>query len=278
MKSMTAYIDGHSIAADVRMQRQVHKGSFLLFEGNTDYKRLKKIVDEGRCCTIICFGKDNVVDAVDRLSDDGTPGILGLVDADFDRVLNRLPVADNLIVSQAHDYDLDIMMTNALDRYFFEVADDAKVKAQAASGAAVTSVFVGVLESLRPLSALRYANEKEQLGYKLTDLDVADFFDGTTVSVVKLVDVCSQGRFSDAASKQRLSATIAGYAALNMDLYQISSGHDACAAVGIALRDVIGRRKKSRHGALKLNCTCASPWIGWIWSSADLCQKFDSGR
>jgi hypothetical protein len=241
---MTAYLDARTIAADVRMQRQVHKGSFLLIEGTTDYKRLRKIIDEGRCCIIICFGKENVVGAVDALTDDGTPGILGLVDADFDRILNRLPVADNLIVSQAHDYDLDIMMTNALDRYFFEVADEAKLKAASSVGA--RSVFVGVLESLRPLSALRYANERDQLGYRLTDLDIADFFDGTTIDVVRLVEACSWGRFGDPASKQKIAATIARYARLNLDLYQITSGHDACAAVGIALRVVIGRRKKEQ--------------------------------
>jgi len=53
----------------------------------------------------------------------------------------------------------------------------------------------------------------------------------------------SWGAFCDAAAKARLKDHIARYAASNMDLHQATCGHDFCAALGIALREVAGARR-----------------------------------
>jgi hypothetical protein len=228
------------------MQRQVHKGSFLLLEGVTDHKRFRRIVDTQRCCVVICYGKANVIDAVDRLCEDGFLGIIGLIDADFDRILGTLTDHEGIIASATHDFDLDVLTTRVMERYLLEVSNLPTAGSPTATTVDAHAVLQNILEALRPLSILRYANEREGLGYKLSDCEVGEFFDGSKIDVTSMVEVVSQGRFSRFEDKQRLSSLIARYSSLSIDLFQLTSGHDVCAAVGVALRQVLGSRRRDQ--------------------------------
>src|ERR1700746_552760 len=51
--------------ADIRMQRQYHKGAFLLVEGRSDLKRFSQIVDPTVCLVVASDGKRNVLEAIE---------------------------------------------------------------------------------------------------------------------------------------------------------------------------------------------------------------------
>jgi hypothetical protein len=159
MKSIKGFLDGHSVAADVRMQRQIHKGAFALVEGITDLKRFQKLFGDPACCIVICHSKRNVVDAIDRLYDEGFQGALGFADADFDRITGTHVDHEGILLSRTHDFDLDIACTGALNRYFVEVCEEHKLGAFGGTIGAVQRM----LAMLRPLSALRYANQRHGL-------------------------------------------------------------------------------------------------------------------
>jgi hypothetical protein len=239
MRSIAKQIDGPTIAAEVRMERQTHKGAFLLVEGATDIKRFERVVSEGPCSFVNCFGKPNAKEAIERLYDDGFPGVLGMIDADFDRLLSREIDHEGIVVSGTHDFDLDAATTSMFERYLNEVADQSKI---AAAGGA-RDLMANLLMAIKPLTAMRFANEKHQLGYSLSKLGIEEFFDGRAVNVDAMVDAVSWGAFSGAAEKAALKAHIAHYAGSNIDLQQATCGHDFCAALGIALRDVAGARR-----------------------------------
>ena len=86
MRSISAHLKPKDFAAQIRMERQSHRGAFLLFEGSSDVKRFKKFLHEGSCSIINCFGKSNVKDVVDLKQDIGNDDCFGFVDAVFDRV------------------------------------------------------------------------------------------------------------------------------------------------------------------------------------------------
>ncbi len=238
MKSIANQIDGPTIAAEVRMERQTHKGAFLLVEGSTDIKRLERVVSEGLCSFVNCFGKRNAKEAIELLYDDGFPGALAAIDADFDRLLSGAIEHEGIVVSASHDFDLDTAVTSVFERYLNEVADSKKVAA--VGGPRI--LFVNILVAIKPLSAMRFANEKHTLGYSLTSLQIDHFFDGVSIDIDAMVDAVSWGRFANASSKRALKAYVTRYSGANLDLQQATCGHDFCAALGIVLRTVAGGR------------------------------------
>ena len=60
------------------------------------------------------------------LYDEGFPGALAVVDADFDRVTNSLLSHEGLIFSALHDLDLDWATPYVVERYLSEVGDKEK--------------------------------------------------------------------------------------------------------------------------------------------------------
>ena len=115
--SIARELDAHDIAQEVRQERQVHKGSCLLVEGDKDIKRFAKFVDEDVCSIQNCFDRENLLGAIEILAEEGFQGILGLANAEFDRIDGRLPASEAIIFSETHDFDLDIAESDVLRRY-----------------------------------------------------------------------------------------------------------------------------------------------------------------
>src|SRR4051812_13829970 len=100
---MRNQIDGHYMAAQIRLMRQVWKGTILLVEGPTDAKVFDRFVDSTACRVEVGFGKANVRDAIDLLEDEGFRGVVGVIDADFDHLMGVDYRLENLCVTDVHD-------------------------------------------------------------------------------------------------------------------------------------------------------------------------------
>lgn len=239
MKSITKYMDGWDIAQEIRLERKIHKGSFLLLEGETDYKRMFKFLDEQNCSVAICFGRPNVEEAVCLLEEEGFPGVLGLADADFDRCGGGPPVIDNIIFSQFHDFDVDWMTDTVIRHYLNEVGDHSKCEA-AGGACAILDIAMARLE---PLSILRHLNHRKITRISLADFDLAGVYDGTRIDVERLVQGVSRGRNLDDPVRAALEYRINAEIGLDRDWKQFTNGHDILAMLGIMLRSEIGSRR-----------------------------------
>ena len=122
MISISRHIDEYDIAEEVRLERCVHKGSFLLVEGDTDIKRFGKFIDSERCSFVNCHGKQKLIGAIKIIYDRGFSGVLGLADADFDRINNCLCEHEGVIYSSTHDFDLDWAAPAAIKTYLTAVS------------------------------------------------------------------------------------------------------------------------------------------------------------
>ena len=223
---------------DVRMRRSQHKGAFLLVEGSTDAKRFKKLLDH-QCEPVNCFGKPNATDATIGLYEDGFSGIIGMIDADFDRITKSAVSHEGICISEGHDFEVDWIRSSALHRYLDVVADKSAVKDVGGVKAVAEYIMLGIL----PLSVLRYVNEVKSLGYRLKDLNLEEFYDGIKCEVEKLVESVSKGAFGTSIHKESLKSHIKTGVTTKWPLEQITSGHDFCEALGIALRTSLGNRK-----------------------------------
>lgn len=240
MISIARHVDPATIVAQIRMERQTHKGSFLLLEGSTDAKRIEKFVYGQKCSIVNCFGKSNLIDAIELMQDVGIEYALGLADADFERIAGQLPQRDGVIHSEFHDHDLDNAFTDVIDRYLEEVADPKKVLARGGIRPCLNDIML----ALKPLSVLRDANDSRKLKYNLKQLDIDDFFDGSEIDIDKMIDAVSYGKFRDSASKAVLRKHIDDLMIADLDLFQLTNGHDFIFGLGIALRGMIGDRRE----------------------------------
>lgn len=239
MRSMAKYLRPADISAQMRMERQRHKGAFILLEGADDIKRFRKFFIEADSSIVNCYGKANVVGAVEIEQNSGRSDVIGFVDVDFDKILNLHQENDDLIFSNCHDFDLDVCLSDAICRYLEETGDESKINALGGPKSCVEVILI----ALRPLSALRFANIRHNLRYSLGSLNHEEFFDGVDVDLEALISHVSLGKFNSEANKAVLRQHIARYCQADFDLWQFTNGHDFFAALGIALRSRIGNRK-----------------------------------
>lgn len=239
MISISSIMDAHDIAQEIRLERQVHKGSFLLLEGLTDIKRFKKFIEQDDCSLVNCFGKKNLIGAIELLYDDGFPGALGLVDADFDRITNKLIDHEGIIFSNYHDFDLDWACCGIIDFYLEEVGDQAKCLDHG-GGEEITEA---IKNGLKPLSVLRFLNEHQSFGYNLKNLNHVDFFKNFQIDIDSLVGAVFVGQSSNLTEENRIKNLVNAHSKNNFDLNQLTNGHDFNSALGIVLRTDLGGRR-----------------------------------
>ena len=127
---MREYITGDSIANQVRMTRSAFAGAFLILEGETDVLVFQSFIDERECQTVFADGKQNALAAIGILDDDNLKGVLCVVDADFDHLENRVPLSDNVLLTDLHDLECMMLVSPAFDKLLREYASGDRKVAQ----------------------------------------------------------------------------------------------------------------------------------------------------
>ena len=253
---MMAEIDGYYVAAQIRLTRQLHKGSFLIVEGDTDARVFGRFVSPD-CHIEVGFGKANVIDALDRLEDEGFQGAVGVIDADFDRILGVRYDVENLCVTDLHDFDLTIFLSQALDRYIAEYADPDLLKRHFNSD--VNSLRVRLLQASCPIGYCRYVSAQFDLMLYFRDVRYDQYLDEASLHVDFAALHVELIRRSDTrCTVDSLAAHCRGEAGRGHDVGQLANGHDVATVLGVAMRSLIGNKKYQQtwsrevEGALRL--------------------------
>ena len=110
------------------MKRQLRRGSFLVIEGPDDLRFWQSRVAPAHCELITGDGKQNVEGALVRLDQRGFAGVLGIVDDDFDALVERPLPSFNLLATDAHDLECVLLRSSALERLLAEYGDPAKIR------------------------------------------------------------------------------------------------------------------------------------------------------
>lgn len=237
---MISQIDEFYVAAQIRMLRSADKRTILVLEGENDEKALGRFVDPTACDVEIAFGKPNLLGAFDLLEEEGFRGIIGIVDADFDRVIGVQMSLENICVTDYHDLDLTIFSTAALERYLLEHADSEAVS----SLGGCSGVRELLLGSAVPLSCSRYISDRDGHRLYFKDIKYEDFVNVESVAI-DIDSLCTIviDRSNTRCLPDQLSRLISIEMANGHDLMQLSRGHDVAAFLGLALRKRIGSRR-----------------------------------
>lgn len=224
------------------MLRHSDKRSILLLEGDKDARVFERFIDSSACDIEIGFGKQNVLGALDLLEEEGFQGAIGIIDADFDRLLGATYAIENVCVTDVHDLDLMIFGSLALDRYLREHVDrDLFGKLYQSDIDLLRSEILS--KSLR-LAYCRFVSERDGLRIYFKDLRHDEFIsvDDLTVALSDLTKNLIR-RSHTRCTVSQLERLVALEESKNHDPWQITNGHDVAAFLGIGLRRMIGSKK-----------------------------------
>lgn len=255
MSSVKAEISGITLANEVRLERAVHKGSFLLVEGDTDASLFRKFISVQDCAIVVCSGKENTFLATTILSRSGFCGALSIVDKDFADFLGS-PVDEVPVFFTDHnDVEIMILSSTCLSYVLLEFGVDDKVDAVTQStGMEVCDIlfdaaaFLGALRllSLREEWHLKF----EGMNYKFLD---ANSYVLDEIRTVQHIVARSERRPSISELEVAEIARLEKMAANSHR--DICCGHDCVRILGRALRRSLGNTNlfNSEEGAKQLS-------------------------
>lgn len=129
MIQMKDYISPETIVSEARMSRTKNrKQTYLLVEGDADIAFFKNIIDRTCCKVKFCNGKSNVEKAIENCNKAKLNGIIGIVDRDFDLLLNNNQSIENLFKTDTHDLETMSIRDGAFERLNNEYGDDEKIE------------------------------------------------------------------------------------------------------------------------------------------------------
>lgn len=165
------------IATEIRLTRSQHSGSFLVVEGRDD-----RLFMEGFTCSVACRimvvqGKQNVCEVIRILDESNFDGVLGLVDADFDRVASIPSRGPNILMPEYHDLETMLLCSPALDRILIEFGSQTKLETFG------EDVLDGLISRALPLGYLRLYSMRNELGLTFDGLNYSAWIDRASFHV-----------------------------------------------------------------------------------------------
>jgi len=226
------------LANEVRLKRTQFSGAFILVEGPTDSRFYRRFIDSDRCRLVVCFEKRLALEALEVLQSDGLPGVLGLVDSDFD-ILDGRASSANVVNCDCHDLDGMLIRSPALETVLHEHA--SLKKWSRFEGTFGGTVRDWLLATARCLGYLRWSSIRRNWNLTFEGLHFGRFIDATDLSLDPAA-LCREVRNNSQAhhlDEKELSE--AGWPGdQGHDPWQLCCGPDMVELLTIGLRRGIG--------------------------------------
>jgi hypothetical protein len=224
------------VANELRLWRAVHKGAFLLLEGRDDRLFYEKFVDGMACKIKVVENKANVCEIVRILEAEDFPGILGIVDADFDLIEGRAVSSENLVFGDSHDLEGMLIRSPALGGILIEFGSSSKIERFG------RDIRTAILRAAYPVACLRLYSERSGGMLWFSGLSHRRFVDPHTLNIdrtalVREVKNCSQRQD---IPDGHLVEQIEHIEREGHDPWQLCVGDDLLAALSIGLRGAFG--------------------------------------
>lgn len=169
-----------TLIAEIKMGRMSHGGAFLLVEGNDDV-RFWTSRRHADCELVDGEGKQNVIRGIQKLDATSFPGVLGIVDSDYDTLIGISIESRNLLTTDAHDLECLLCRSSALDKVLAEYGNRSKIERfEDETGA---DVRAGLLKRALVFGRLRWAAVRSHPVIDLGGFRVPQFVDEDTWTV-----------------------------------------------------------------------------------------------
>ncbi len=197
-----------------------------MVEGDADNKFYALFVDKKKCEIIVAFNKSLVIQVISILEGEAFPGVLAIVDADFDVLEKKLPASPNILLTDTHDLETTLIRSPALEKVLGEFGSEEKIlQVMLQTGKDIRTIL---LECGTPIGYLRWVPLRENLSLVFEDLAFSKFIskDAFTVDGQELIQaVKNKSRRSDIL-EAHLKASIQALQDDSHDPWQVCCGYD----------------------------------------------------
>lgn len=230
---MAAVVEKHSdVAAEVKMRRTLHAGSFMVLEGSDDL-RFWTTRCHHDCRLIDGNGKQNVLIGLRRLDEIGFEGALGVVDSNHDYLADIPLGSNNLVATDAHDLECMLCRSSALDAVLVELGDHEKI---GRFGRAHGEVRTALLDRGLVFGRVRWAVRELRPSWRLPAL--RRFVDEKSWVVDEDGLIETTASMNEAMSASVLRRRVADLP--RADPWHVVRGHDLLEILRVGLRNVLG--------------------------------------
>lgn len=239
---MKEYITPNVRANTIQMKRTLFAGTFLVVEGLDDKKTFDRFIDHETCQVIVAEGKENAIVVTRILNGLGFVGLLAIVDADCDRILNTVPPESNILLTDFHDIECMMLLSPALDHVLAELGKEDRIIAYEMRSSGL--LCAALAKRVTALGCLRLVSLKDSYSLTFEEITFTRFVSATDLECDRAAMVRTVVNKSGAHAlnqndlKERIEVEMSrGHA-----LWQIVCGHDVIEMLAIAFRGPLANR------------------------------------
>lgn len=243
MNSVYQEITAASIATEVMLERRGSQATAILVEGSTDSKFYKGFFDLSLCNITACRGKQMVIDAVYILERRGFVGLIAIVDADFDRIVDK-NYSDNIVMTQHNDVESMIFFSEALERILYNYGSLEKINAHIgrSSGISVRSI---ITDQAKFLGCMRFISMTK--GWNLKFEGMTYQFENNrdvTLNQDSVIDHVIARSSSPHCLDRTYVRDLIDCEIIKLNDEQLCCGHDLCRLLARGLRYAFGSHSR----------------------------------
>ena len=223
--------------------------SFLLVEGDTDRIFYTTFIDQDKCQIYSTFNKATVIQVLLILEKQAFPGVLAIVDADFDILEGRLSPSPNMCYTDTHDLETMILKSPALEKVLGAFGSAEKIKQLLSKTGKDLRTLL--LECGMFIGYLRWISLQKQLSLVFEDLNFDKFTHKETLMINQLDFirvVKNKSQRLDIAEAQ-LTLSIQDLQSDAHDPWHVCCGHDLVCVLSRGLHGAIGRGRNDTKNA-----------------------------
>ena len=244
-------VDGVSIANQIRLERAVHAGSFLLVEGCGDAKIFERFCDKDECAVVVCLGKPKLIDAINELNASNFRGALGFADRDFCEILGYPDVQGDVVYSDENDMEVTILCSATLDRVLQEFGSSAAIEKSIRIRS--KTMRESIFSSASTLGALRIAAQENDWYLRFKDMDYKFKPNNSFIIDEKqsIRHILGRSHWPAGLTERDLELTLRALHGKGMDAKDLCAGHDCVRILGQGLKKEFGNSNQfsNKEGA-----------------------------
>lgn len=251
---MENHIQAERIANAIMMDNSF-KGYYLIVEGQKDYKVYSKFIDESNVRIKEAFGFEKVKLVLHILSELGFSNKIGIIDADFSRILEIEHNLEELFLTDYHDIEVMIIKTKALEAVLRTFIGNTKLENfEKEKGKPIREL---VLELGVEIGFLKLANKLYDLGLVFkphnpegNQIDYKDFIERNSFSfigksqLIKTSINYSRNKSISLKSEEEITDAFDKIAVQTFDIDNLVNGHDLSNILFLLMKKTLASRNK----------------------------------